>query len=109
MYDADTETGRIHRLRAAMASPDTIASLTYDELFEALIGVHAFNDRLRHVAGGLAGLKVQFLENTLGRIKSTLTFLLHGEGIALNRAYDCIRNEQWKLAGFSEGCVMELL
>lgn len=109
MYDADKETSRIRRLREAMASPDTIAALSYDELFEALIGVHAFNDRLRHVAGGASGLKAQFGENSLPRIKATLIHLLHGPGVALNRAYDCIQNEQWKLSGFGEACVMELL
>lgn len=109
MYDADKETGRILRLRDAMASPEVIADLSYDDLFDALIGVHAFNDRLRHVTGGLGGLKAQFEENSLPRIKATLSHLLYGSGIALNRAYDCIHNEQWKLSGFAEGCVMELL
>lgn len=109
MYDADKETGRIHRLREAMASPDTIAALSYDDLFGGLIGVHAFNDRLRHVSGGESGLKAQFGENPLPRIKATLSHLLYGPGVALNRAYDCIHNEQWKLSGFGEACVMELL
>ena len=109
MYDAEKETGKITRLRNAMASQESIEQLTYDELFEALIGVHAFNDRLRHVSGGLEGLKTQFLENGLGQIKQTLIFLLHGQGIALERAYDCLHNEKWRLAGFAEACVMELL
>ncbi|MFK4005015.1 phospholipase D family protein [Qipengyuania sp. NPDC077563] len=109
MYDAEKETDRIHRLRNAMASPEAIAALSYDDLFDALIGVHAFNDRLRHVSGGITGLKAQFAENSLPRIKVTLSHLLYGSGVALNRAYDCIRNEQWKLAGFGEACVMELL
>ncbi len=109
MYDADKETGRIHRLREAMKSPETVLTLPYDDLFEALIGVHAFNDRLRHVSGGVVGLKAQFAENALPRIKATLSHLLFGPGVALNRAYDCIHNEQWKLSGFGESCVMELL
>lgn len=109
IYDADKEAGRIRRLRGAMASPVVINALSYDDLFEALIGVHAFNDRLRHVSGGISGLKTQFAENPLPRIKATLSHLLYGQGVALNRAYDCIRNEQWKLSGFGEACVMELL
>jgi hypothetical protein len=109
MYYADQEVGRINRLKSEMGGPDTIAALSYDDLFEALIGVHAFYDRLRHVKGGLPGLKAQFEENGLPRIKATLTHLLHGPGVALNRAYDCIRNEQWKLSGFGEAGVMELL
>lgn len=109
MYNADKETGRIRRLREAMASQDAIAALSYDDLFEALIGVHAFNDRLRHVSGGVIGLKDQFAENPLPRIKETLSYLLHGPGVELNRAYDCIHKEKWKLFGFGEACVMELL
>ena len=109
MYDAEKETGRIRRLREAMASPETVAALSYDDMFEALIGVHAFNDRLRHVSGGVGGLKAQFAENPLPRIKATLSHLLYGSGVTLNRAYDCIQNEQWKLSGFGEACVMELL
>lgn len=109
MYYADKETGLIHRLRKTMATPDSIGELSYDDMFEALIGVHAFNDRLRHIRGGKSGLKAQFAENSLPRIKTTLTHLLHGPGLALNRAYDCIHSEQWKLTGFGEACVMELL
>jgi hypothetical protein len=109
MYDADKETGRIQRLRQVMASPESIGAHSYDELFDALIGVHAFHDRLRHVAGGENGLRSEFAANSLQRIRDTLSYLLHGRGLALHRAYDCIRNEQWKLRGFAEGCVMELL
>lgn len=109
VYDADREVSRIERLREALASPESISSLTYDELFDALLGVHAFNDRLRHVSGGVAGLKRQFAENPLDRIKETLTYLVHGKGLSLERAYDCIQNERWKLVGFGEACVMETL
>ncbi|MEA1015032.1 phospholipase D family protein [Sphingosinicella sp. LY1275] len=109
MYDAEKETSRIGRLREALASAERIAGLDYDELFAALLGVHAFNDRLRHVSGGVAGLKKQFAENQLSSVKETLTYLLYGKGLSLERAYDCIRNERWKLAGFGEGCIMETL
>lgn len=110
MYDGETEVFRINRLRKAMASEEKIHGLEYDELFHALLGVHAFNDRLRHVSGGEKGLKAQFIEsNSLDRIKQTLAYLIHGPGISLERSYDTIQNEKWKLAGFAEGCVMELL
>lgn len=109
MYDADKETGRISRLREAMSDKESIDALSYDDLFDALLGVHAFNDRLRHVAGGAKGLKLEFFQNTPERIKATLSYLLYGNGLTLERAYDCIRNERWKLSGFAEGCVMELI
>lgn len=110
MFDANKEVANIERLQAAFASPRSIQLLGYDALFDALISVHAFYDRLRFVSGGLPGLKIDFAErNTLDGIKETLTYLLHGGGTALERAYDCIYDERRRLGGFGEACVMELL
>ena len=110
MFQAEHEVATIRQLRTAFASPDTIDKLTYDELFDSLIGVHAFYDRLRFVSGGLAGLRVDFAQrNTLTAIKDTLTYLLHGPGTSLERAYDCIYDEKRRLGGFGEACAMELL
>jgi hypothetical protein len=110
MFQAENEVATIRQLRTAFASPETIDKLTYDELFDALIGVHAFYDRLRFVSGGLAGLRVDFAQrNTLAAIKETLTYLLHGAGTSLERAYDCIYDEKRRLGGFGEACAMELL
>lgn len=110
MFNAEREVANINRLRAAFSSVATIEALTYDELFDALISVHAFYDRLRFVAGGLPGLRAEFgAKNTLSAIKKTLTYLLHGPGTALERAYDCIYNESHRLAGFGEAGVMEFL
>lgn len=110
MFNADKEVASIERLRAELSSPQAITQLAYDELFDALTGVHAFYDRLRFVSGGLAGLRVDFAErNTLPAIKETLIYLLHGPGTALERAYDCLFDEKRRLGGFGEACVMELL
>jgi hypothetical protein len=110
MFHADKEVGNIQRLRSAFASAQSIAGLNYDDLFEALISVHAFYDRLRFVSGGLVGLRLDFSQrNTLASIKETLCYLLYGSGTALERAYDCIYDEKRRLGGFGEACVMELL
>lgn len=110
MFDGNREVANIERLRTALASPQSIEQIEYDDLFEALVSVHAFYDRLRFVLGGLSGLRVDFAaRNTLGQIKETLTYLLHGSGAALERAYDCIYDEKRRLGGFGEACVMELL
>jgi hypothetical protein len=110
MFDANREVSNIERLRTTFASPQSIESLKYDELFDALVSVHAFYDRLRFVSGGLAGLRVDFAQrNSLSAIKETLTYLLYGSGTALERAYDCIYDEKRRLGGFAEACVMELL
>ena len=110
MVRAESEVGNIARLRHVMGSPETIDAATYDELFDALTGVHAFNDRLRFVAGGLKGLKLAFLDqNGLSAIKASLTYLLHGKGTQLERAYDSLYDEKLRLAGFGEACTMELV
>lgn len=110
MFDANKEVANIERLQSAFASPQSIERLGYDALFDALVSVHAFYDRLRFVSGGLPGLRIDFAErNTLAAIKDTLTYLLHGRGTALERAYDCIYDERRRLGGFGEACVMELL
>lgn len=110
MFDANKEVANIERLRTAFASPQSIEQLEYDDLFDALVSVHAFYDRLRFVLGGLPGLRADFAaRNTLGQIKETLTYLLHGSGASLERAYDCIYDEKRRLGGFAEACVMELL
>lgn len=110
MVRAESEVGNIARLRHVMGSPEAIDAANYDELFDALTGVHAFNDRLRFVAGGLEGLKLAFLDqNGLVAIKASLTYLLHGQGTQLERAYDSLYDEKRRLAGFGEACTMELV
>ncbi|MCW0196809.1 phospholipase D family protein [Sphingopyxis sp.] len=110
MYYAEEEFGNIARLREGFASVSTIEAMDYDQMFDTLCGCHAFYDMLRFVSGGLPGLKTDFAKrNTLPEIKATLAYLLHGDGLMLERAYDCIFDEKWKLGRFGENCVMELV
>lgn len=110
MYYPEEEFGNIARLREGFASVSAIEAMDYDQMFDTLCGCHAFYDMLRFVSGGLAGLKADFAKrNTLPEIKATLAYLLHGNGLMLERAYDCIFDEKWKLGRFGENCVMELV
>lgn len=110
MIYADQEVGNIQRIRNRFSSIEEINILSYDEIFETLIGCHAFNEMQRFVSGGLSGLKTDFLErNSLSSIRTTLSYLLHGAGSSLERAYDCIYNEKYKLGRFGEACIMELI
>ncbi|WP_197041904.1 phospholipase D family protein [Sandarakinorhabdus oryzae] len=110
MYYAEEELGNIARLREGFTSVTSIEAMDYDEMFDTLCGCHAFYDMLRFVSGGLPGLKADFAQrNTLTDIKETLIYLLHGDGLMLERAYDCIFDEKWRLGRFGENCVMELV
>jgi hypothetical protein len=91
MYYAEQEQGNIAKLRDGLASVATIEAMDYDQLFETLCGCHAFYDMLRFVSGGLPGLKDDFANrNSLSEIQATLSYLIHGDGLMLERAYDCI-------------------
>lgn len=109
MIDEDHEVEKINRLREAFSTPNSIRTLDYDTIFDRLIACHAFLELLRFVSGGLEGLRKDFAaRNSLDQIKATLIYLLHGPGSALERAYDCIFSEEYKLGRFGESCVMEL-
>ena len=110
MVDDNREVERIEMLRHNFRDPASIEVLNYDDLFDTLIACHAFYDTLRFVSGGLVGLRQEFgARNSLRNIKKTLTYLLHGHGSTLERAYDCIFSEEYKLARFAESSTMELI
>ena len=110
MATAIQELHNISRMKNNFASPDSIEALNYDELFDTLLGCHAFLELLRFTQGGLPGLRQDFLaRNTPVQIKRALAFLLHDAGDIFERAYDVIYNEKYKLGQFGEFCVMELV
>lgn len=110
VYQPDLEVENITQLRRDFGSSANIDALNYDELFDALLKCHAFLEQLRFTKGGIPGLKVDFQKrNKLDAIKHTIKFLLHGKGDSIQRAYDCLHDEEYKLERFAEACVMELL
>jgi|JI10StandDraft_1071094.scaffolds.fasta_scaffold285603_1 hypothetical protein len=110
MINVDREVENIAGLRDTLRDPDRLQSLSYAAIFQALTACHAFYEMLRFSAGGLPGLSADFAErNSLDKIKETLTYLVHGGGSSLERAYDCIFDPTYRLGRFGEACVMELL
>jgi hypothetical protein len=110
VYQPDLEVENIALLRRNFDSDASIEALDYDDLFDTLLKCHAFLEQLRFTKGGIPGLKIDFQQrNKLDDIKRTLKFLLHGSGDGIQRAYDCIHDEGYKLERFAEACVMELL
>jgi hypothetical protein len=116
MYRASQEIENIANIRTYLCDPNELIQLTYDDLFNYLIGCHAFLERLRFVSKeigedlpGLERLRIDFqARNKLEAVVRTVAYLLSGSGDAIERAYDCVYGS-YKLAGFGEACVMELL
>ncbi|EEW24268.1 phospholipase D-like domain-containing protein [Rhodobacter ferrooxidans] len=116
MYHASAEIENIANIRTYLCDPNELAHLSFNDLFRYLAGCHAFFERLRFVSknigadlSGLERLRIDFqTKNTLDAVVRTVRYLLSGTGDAIERAYDCVYGS-YKLYGFGEACVMELL
>ena len=116
MYHASAEIENISNIRTYLCEPEELKRLSFDELFHYLTGCHAFLERLRFVSkdigedlSGLDRLRIDFqANNTRESVTRSVNYLLSGPGDAIERAYDCVYGN-YKLKGFGEACVMELL
>lgn len=116
MYYAADEIENIANIRTYLCDPDELERLSFDDLFRHLTGCHAFLERLRFVSkdigqdlSGLERLRIDFQKkNPREAVVRTIRYLLAGSGNEIERAYDCIFGT-YKLIGFGEACVMELL
>ncbi len=115
-YHASSEIENIENIRTYLCDPSELEQLSYDDLFHYLTGCHAFLERLRFASKdlgedltGLERLRLDFqANNTREAVVKTVRYLLSGPGDAIDRAYDCVYGS-YKLNGFGEACVMELL
>jgi hypothetical protein len=116
MYHASSEIENIANIRKYLCDPEELKALSFDELFRHLTGCHAFLERLRFSSkdigeelSGLERLRLDFqAKNSREAVVRTVEYLLSGSGDAIERAYDCVYGN-YKLKGFGEACVMELL
>ena len=116
MYQAAREIENIENIRTYLCDPEELTNLDFDELFRHLTGCHAFLERLRFASrdigedlDGLERLRIEFqTNNTRKAVVRTVNHLLSGPGDAIERAYECVYGS-YKLKGFGEACVMELL
>jgi HKD family nuclease len=98
------------RLRAAFASREHLLATDDDTLFAALSGVHSFRERLRFHEGGLPGLRRFFFEhNESLRIRTSLAHLIFGTGEVITRMAELIFDRRYKLRGFGQANVQELV
>jgi hypothetical protein len=98
-------------VRAVFGSRETIEDSSQEQLTEGLLAIHAFNEQLRFVKGGLANLPTTFWHsngNDLAKVKRTLTYLVHGNGDFVERLHEVLYTPSMKLAYFGMFCALEL-
>lgn len=98
------------RLRTVFDSPQTIKNADDDSLFDALLTLHSFHDRLRFHQGGIPGLRKAFIENNDPiRIRDSLAYLVHGKDEVIKRMANLIYGAEYKLNSFGIANVQEMI
>lgn len=97
-------------IQEGFSSVEKINSADMDELFDILKNVHAFHDLFRFHIGGLEGLKSDFKKNDIKTIKKCLIHLIFDKEDYMERIYDCINLDEYKIQFqcFGENCAKEL-
>lgn len=95
-------------LNETFGSEEKIESLSQDDLFDALCNIYSFYNACRY-KGGLDSMKKDFFTaNTLPKIKNTIKYLIYGKSSYIERIYNCINLEEYKLNCFGKESVREL-
>lgn len=98
------------RIRRLFESRETLLAASDDELFDGLLTIHSFHDRLRFLSGGLEGVRDAFIGgNDPNRIRTSLAYLVFGPGDLVARMADLIYSPQYRLASFRHANVQELV
>lgn len=98
------------RLVRIFSAPETIMGATDDELFDALLTLHSFHDRLRFYSGGLAGLRKAFFgSNDPAKLRRSLAYLVHGKDELIRRMANLIYDAEYKVDVFGIANVQELI
>jgi hypothetical protein len=98
------------RIRRLFESLETLMAASDDELFDGLLTVHSFHDRLRFLSGGLEGVRNAFIGgNDPDRIRNSLAYLVFGPGDLVARMADLIYSPEYRLASFRHANVQELV
>ena len=101
----------LRRVQDLFSSPESIEMASKEDLTDALMSIHAFNEQLRYVKGGEKNLGAAFWrENNDGvaRAKSTFRFLLFGGGEFIDRLHDILYEPTRKVKSFGLSCSLEL-
>ena len=109
-YDETISYENYPRIRKVFGSEDSINNASYDEIIDALSVLHSFYERLRFFPGGFDTLMNTFkTSNDINDAKSSLIYLLYGNGEIVERMADLIYNSSYKLVQFGQSNVQELV
>ena len=104
-------TDMLRATQRVFGTAESIDSASKDDLSEGLSSLHAFLEQLRFVKGGREKLVPLFWSennNDVGRVKKSLTRLVHGHGDFIERLHDLVYDPAWWLEHFGMFCALEL-
>ena len=101
----------LETVKRTFGTREAIEAASKEEITDGLMSLHAFTEQLRFVKGGLKNLPAEFWRannEDVDRVKSTLTYLLHGPGDFIQRFHDVLYDRSIKLKRFAYFCALEL-
>jgi len=98
------------KIKKVFSSEDAIKNATDDDVMSGLKVLHSFHDRQRFFPGGLQTLVDTFLEkNDSNKIRSSLAYLLYGDGDIIIRMANLLYNSDYSLKQFGRANIQELV
>ncbi len=101
----------MEHLRRVFRNVESLTSASREDLSQALMGVHAFEEQIRFIRGGYSAI-IDFFwqqnEQDLTRVKRSLRHLLFDTGDFIQRLYEVLYFPEWKIRYFGESCALEL-
>lgn len=101
----------LRTVKQTFGTAEAIEVADKDQIMNGLMSLHAFTEQLRFVKGGRKNLPAEFWKvnnDDLDRVKSTLTYLLHGPGDFIQRFHDVLYDQSMKLKRFGYFSALEL-
>jgi HKD family nuclease len=106
----DVALNRYPLISHTLRSPQAIAEASYEAILKALSCETSFYDRLRYFPGGHEAHIATFrAENSLERVRKTLSYLLFADDEPVVRMYRCVHDPEFRLREFGRSAVQELL
>ncbi|WP_298936869.1 phospholipase D family protein [uncultured Ruegeria sp.] len=101
----------LRTVKQAFGTREAIKAADKEQITQGLMSLHAFTEQLRFVKGGLKNLPAEFWkanDEDVDRVRTTLTYLLHGPGDFIQRFHDVLYDLSVKPKRFGYFCALEL-